>query len=411
MLRFKEYQEINEGLVDSLRSLSKKIKKAVRTISKSVKRAFGKLGFGKTAKLKLNYATDGQPLNEAKTDKVDLKSRMGYYSEFCTAYELALLIANAGGSMRGMTVQQLKSHKDKYKKDKLLAKGLNFGTNVSKVKSEAQRMEESGAAMGASIWNDIQDSVEDLEFTEFEVRLTGESGKGITKADIELIAYKKKTNEVIDHIEASLKAYKDWNINVSNSTFTSWVINLVDPDIGGFQTKKSVKAKVDEFVKKYGLQDQMMRIADLQAGPESPAKLKPKIGRAAAKKILDEKGVYIEVRNLMIDVFEKQYKKNKAQINENMIKLLGFDGADTLYLSVQSKAGKDVKVLSSRQSKEFNKILDNMKKDFDIEFEKDDSKVNTSVTFKSGNTVLFKSNFGFRDLDKVSQFVNFKGWM
>ena len=93
-----------------------------------------------------------------------------------------------------------------------------------------------------------------------------------------------------------------------------------------------------------------------------------------------------------------------------MLKLLGFDGADTLYLSVQSKAGKDVKVLSSRQSKEFNKILDNMKKDFDIEFEKDDSKVNTSVTFKSGNTVLFKSNFGFRDLDKVSQFVNFKGW-
>ena len=116
MLSFKEYEEINEGLMDSLRSLAKKIKKAARTISKSIKRGFGRLGFGKTAKIKLNYATDGQPLNEAKTDKVDLKSRMGYYSEFCTAYELALLIANAGGSMRGMTVQQLKAHKDKLAK-------------------------------------------------------------------------------------------------------------------------------------------------------------------------------------------------------------------------------------------------------------------------------------------------------
>lgn len=415
MKKFREYtDELDEGVLDSLRGvvrdIGNKAKVAVRKFGAMIKRTLGKLGFGQRTKISLNFATGGRQLNEAAKDKLDLKSRMGYYSEFCTALELAKIIDGAGANLVGMSLRDLETHRNNYKKDKLMCRECDFGRDTKKVPAEAKRMEDSGVGLAKSIWNDITQNATDLQVTDFEVVLTGESGKGVTKADIELFAYKKNTREVVDHIEASLKAYKDWNINVSNSTFTSWVINLLAPDIGGFQTKATVESKVTEFIKRFGLEKQMRRIQELQSGEQSPAKLKKTIGREAAKKMVDDEGVYMEVRNLMIDVFEKNYNKRKAEINENFMKLLGFDGADDLYLAVQKKAGGDVAVLSSRTSKGFNEILESMKKDFDIEFEKSDRKVNTSVTFKSRGTVLFKSNFGFRDLDKVSQFVSFKDW-
>lgn len=408
--KIQDYLFLDEGILDSLRNagrfLTQKIKSAARFIGTKIKRAMSTLSFGSQVKISLNYATQGKSLNEA-VDKLDLKSRMGYYSEFCTAYELSKIISNAGGNMRGLTKQQLLKHRNDYKANKLLCNNCEFGAPKPKVVQEAKRMEDSGIGLAKSIWSDIKQNATDLQVTEFEVKLTGESGKGITKADIELIAYKKSTNKVIDHIEASLKAYKDWNINVSNSTFTSWVINLLAPDIGGFQTKSTVNAKVTEFVKRYGYEKQMKEIAKYQKfGPS----IKRDADRATAKKAVDDEQVYIKVRNLMIEVFEKNYKKRKKEINENFMKLLGFDGADDLYLAVQKKKGGEVAVLSSRTSKGFNQILDSMKEDFDIVFEKSNDKVNTSITFKSGSNILFKSNFGFRDLDKVSQFVSFKDW-
>jgi hypothetical protein len=414
MLNFKDYTELDEGLISSIRDAGmfvvKRIKMASRALSNQIKKAFSRLDFGKRTKINLNYVSGGRPLNEA-TETIDLKSRMGYYSEFCTAYEVAKLIENAGAELKGMTSAQLLQHRDNYKREKLLCKDCKFPkATPAQVREEAQRMEESGIGLAASIWSDIRQNATDLELIEFEVVLTGESGKGRTKADIELFARKKSTREVVDHIEASLKAYKDWNINVSNSTFTSWVINLLAPEIGGFENKGSVDSKITAFVSKYGLEKEMRRIQELQSGENSPAKMKRKIGREAAKKMVDDQGVYIEVRNLMIKVFEDQYKSRKEEINENFLKLLGFDGADDLYLAVQNKAGKQVSVLSSRQSKGFNEILDAMKKGYTIDFEKSDKKVNTSVIFRSGSTVLFKSNFAFRDLDKVSQFVSFKNW-
>jgi len=401
MKTFKAYLEeenIDEGFLRIIQNSFTKLRKKILSLLK-------RLEFGKTVRINLNAVSS---LSE---EKADLKSRMGYYSEFCTAYELSKIITSNKASLVGKSPDDLKRIRDNYKKDKLLSKKNDFGKDSKKVPDEAKRMEESGLALANSIWSDMQKNLQDLQIIDFEIKITGESGKGITKADIELVARKKNTNEIVDHIEASLKAYKDWNINVSNSTFTSWVINLLAPDIGGFQTKTTVDSKVNEFVKRYGLEKQMKRIQDLQAGEDSPAKLKKKIGREAAKKLVDDRGVYIEVRNLMIDVFEKQYSSRKEEINNNFLKLLGFDGTDDLYLSVQKQAGKKVQVLSSRSSEKFNEILKNMKKDLNIEFEKSNSKVNTGIIFKSGNIILFKSNFAFRDLDKVSQFVSFKDWV
>ena len=154
----------------------------------------------------------------------------------------------------------------------------------------------------------------------------------------------------------------------------------------------------------------MRKIQDFQSGPNSPAKLKKTIGREKAKELIDSEGIYSKVRDLMIQVFKVEYKKRKLEINSNFVKLLGFDGVDDLYLAVQTQAGGKVDVLSSRTSKAFNNILESLQDDFNIEFEKSTSKVNTSILFYLDKELLFKSNFAFRDLDKVSQFVSFKDW-
>jgi hypothetical protein len=415
MKSFREFEpldDIDEGLIDIVKItalwIKKIIKRGLKKVSNVIKKSFGGLTFGKTAKTKLNYITNGKALNEAE-DNIDLKSRLGYYSEFCTAHSLAKVVESNSGNLVGNTSAYLKAHKESYKNEKLV--GVKFPKiDDKKLAVEIKRQEDSGAAIAIQLWEDVKVSTEDLALVEFEIVLTGESGKGITKADIDFIARKKSTKEVIDHIEASLKAYKGWAINVSNSTFTSWIINLIDPEIGGFSNKGSVDKKVGQFIKKHGLEKKMRKIQDLQSGPDSPAKLKKTIGRDAAKAIVDSEGIYSQVRDLMIGVFKAQYKKNKAEINANMVKMLGFDGADDLYLAVQTKSGGKVDVLSSRTSAAFNDIVKSLQGDFTIKFERSTGKVNTSIEFWSGKTMLFKSNFAFRDLDKVSQFVSFKDW-
>ena len=412
MKTFKKYIELNEGVFDAIKVVSiwikDKIKNAIKSISSTIEKSFSKLVFGQVIKTKLNYITNGKALNEAE-DNVDLKSRLGYYSEFCTSYSLAKLVESNSGNLVGNTSSYLKKHKESYKKNKLV--GVKFPKiDNKKLVVEIKRQEDSGVAIAKQLWEDIKVSTEDLGFVEFEIVLTGESGKGITKADIEFIARKKSTKEVIDHIEASLKAYKSWTINVSNSTFTSWIINLIDPELGGFSNKGSVEKKVGEFIKIHGLKNQMRKIQDFQSGPNSPAKLKKTIGREKAKELIDSEGIYSKVRDLMIQVFKVEYKKRKSEINSNFVKLLGFDGVDDLYLAVQTQAGGKVDVLSSRTSKAFNNILESLQDDFNIEFEKSTGQVNTSILFYLDKKILFKSNFAFRDLDKVSQFVSFKDW-
>ena len=164
---------------------------------------------------------------------------------------------------------------------------------------------------------------------------------------------------------------------------------------------------MEKFIQKHGNKEAVNRLVKLQKyGPS----LKKQHGREIAKKAIDDEKVYIEVRNILIDIFENVYRKNKTEINNNMLKLLGFDGADDMYLAVQTDAGKPIEVLSSRSSKEFQSILKKLTEDFDIKFDKSDTVVNTSVRFYSGKTELFKSQFGFRDLDKVSNFVNLKAF-
>jgi len=158
----------------------------------------------------------------------------------CVAESLAKIIsAELPENLVGSSVEKLSTMKSNYARTALLDKNIIWSTSqtTASIESEKQRQEESAVAIAAQIWKDVKESVTDLLFVEFEIVLTGEAGKGVTKADIELVVTKKTTKEVITKIEASLKVYKSWNINLANSTFTSWIINLIDPSIGGFSSK------------------------------------------------------------------------------------------------------------------------------------------------------------------------------
>jgi hypothetical protein len=139
--------------------------------------------------------------------------------------------------------------------------------------------------------------------------------------------------------------------------------------------------------------------------------MKNATSREDVKELLDDKGIYMEVRDLLIEVFKKRYKKDKAQINKNMLKMMGLDGEDNVYLAVQNQnKEKTMETMSSRTSKSFEKLLDQLRDNLTISFTYSDTKVNTSIIFSSGTTEIFKSNFAFRDFDKVSQMLNFKRW-
>lgn len=397
MESFKKYHtQMTEGVLGNLKN------HAMRLIGK-FKKLLSNLQFGKSVEISLIQPST---LSEAKTDQSDLKSRMGYYSELCVAESLLHTIVNElPDNVKGTPVADISRLKTEYRNNKLLDTTIVWSTkvNASKLTKEIKRQEESGDVLGLKIWDDIKISTDDILFCDFEVVLTGESGKGITKADIKLVVTKRNTNEVIDTIKASLKVYKSWNINVANSTFISWIINLIEPSMGGFGNKGSLDAKMLPFIKKHGKKDQIEQLIKLQRFGDG---IKKTQGRAVAKKAVDDNRVYFTVRNIMIDIFTSAYKTNKDKINQNMLTLLGFDGADDMYLAVQTAAGKKIEVLSTRTSKEFKKMLDKLRAGFDIRFNKSDTIVNTGMSFFSGDDLLFVSNFGFRDLSKVSNFVN-----
>ena len=61
-------------------------------------------------------------------------------------------------------------------------------------------------------------------------------------------------------------------------------------------------------------------------------------------------------------IFDRSYKgKNKTAVNQNILKLFGFDGSDTIYAILQDK------VLSGKSNKEFRKFLEDFQSDFTAE--------------------------------------------
>ncbi len=365
------------------------IRAMLTTVLSKIKSLFSGLKFGQTKSITLNL----KPMNE----EVDLKSRLGYYSEYTTAYHLAVKIQQAGGNLTTTRSNPttLKQQMDAKKSD--LAK-------VKAPADEIKRMETAGEKMAGQIFNDIVLNGEDFNALQFDIHLTGDSEKGISKSDLVLTVGKMTKMEIVDRINASLKAYKSGNINLSNSTFVSFIKTLFYDNV----ETKNTEQFIEKFAKDYGSSDDLRKLYNLQNI------IKTKMDKGASKEDARKhaKTTHGSVIELIVKIFNTHYKKNKEEINQRMLKMLGFDGEDDFYAAI-GDAGKQ-KVVSSRKSKEMQQMLSDLHKGFTLTVERNGTTNNANILFKSldGATIINQANITFADTGganpqgKTNAFVN-----
>jgi hypothetical protein len=376
----KKYEDLLVEL--NLRSL-------ISLAATKIKSLFAGLKFGQKKSIKLSLSS----MNE----EVDLKSRLGYYSEYTTAYHLALNIQQAGGNLttERSNPTVLKQQMDSKRSDLIKVKAPAL---------ELKRMETAGESMAKQIFNDMILNGEDFNTLQFDIHLTGDSEKGKSKADLVLTVGKMTKMEIVDRINASLKAYKSPSINLSNSTFVSFIKTLFYDSVD----TKNTEAFMEKFAKDYGSSEDLRKLYSLQNIIKT--KMTSGASKEAARK--HAKTTHGAVIELIIKIFNTHYKKNKEQINSRMLKMMGFDGEDDFYAAI-GKAGSQ-KVVSSRKSKEMQQMLADLKKGFTLTVERNGTTNNANILFKSldGSVIINQANITFADTGgdnpqgKTNAFVN-----
>lgn len=381
MLKFKQHQQINELWITSV----------FQNLLNKIRDAFSKLGFGKSQKVVITMPE----LSEA----VDLKSRLGYLSEYATGAALAHLIHNKG--------LRLTARSEHMKMMNLYVSKRQEVESLGAEKSEIDRMEHAGYNMSNQIWADIQTNGEDLELLTFDIELTGDSAKGESKADLILTITKDTKEQVIDRVVASLKAYKTATINLSNSTFISLLKTIF------YDSEANLPSRSEEFINRFahdfGSHADMLKLYELQniIGAKMAAGMTKDQARGHAKT------THGDVIAVISKIFKTYYPKHKKEINERVLKMLGFDGEDDFYAAI-GEAGKQ-KVISSRRSKELQQMIAELSAGFTLTIERNGTTNNANMIFKSpkGDKIINKMNITFADTGgakpqgKTNAFMNF----
>ena len=210
--------------------------------------------------------------------------------------------------------------------------------------------------------------------------------------------------EIVDRINASLKAYKEPTINLSNSTFISFIKTLFYDD----DKSKNTEEFIEKFAKDYGSAEDLKKLYALQN--IIGTKMSKGETKESARKY--SKTIHGEVIEILSKVFRTHYKKHKEEVNARMLKVLGFDGSDDFYAAI-GKAGKQ-KIVSSRQSKEMQQMLEDLRNGFELIMERNGKTNNANIYFKSidGTKIINQANITFTDTGgdkpqgKTNAFVN-----
>ena len=374
----------------------KPLKNLFNSIVERVRNAINSLSFGEKISVKIN-------MNMLKEDKIDMKSRLGYYSEYVTGYELSKLIENAGGNL---TTERSKPSvlKGQMLQKKKELSNANFSAKEKKsLPGEMIRMESAGAALANQIFNDAILKGNDYDALQFDIHLTGVEEKGISKSDLILIIGMMNRREIIDRISASLKAYQSTSINLANKTFISLVKDLFY-DQGDFDTKNT-QVFINKFVEDYGSKKELNRIHELQ-GIIKTEMDKGKT-KESARKVA--KLTHGEVIELIVKIFNRYYKENKEEINVRVLRILGLEGDEDFYASIGKTKQK---VISSRKSEKLRDMMDKLRGDFTLHLERNKQTNNAYISFKSPNgelildgNITFTDTGGKNPLGKTNAFI------
>jgi hypothetical protein len=385
MLTFKEH-----GYILS------KFKGLISFFKEKIKSLFSNLKFGDKKSIRIDLSAMS---NDYLSEDVDTKSRLGYYSEYTTAYNLAVILEKNGANLTTDRSQPSYLKKLMLDKKKELIK-------IDAPANEIERMESAGVVMAKSIFEDIRLNGNDYNALQFDIQLTGDSEKGASKSDLILTVGKMTKREVVDKINASLKAYVDPNINLSNSTFVSFIKTLFYDNL----KTKNTEEFIEKFAKDYGSSEDLRKLYSLQNI------IGTKISKGSTKESARKyaKTTHGEVIELMVKIFNTHYKKHKSEINSRMLKMLGFDSDEDFYAAI-GKVNKQ-KTISSRKSEEMRNMFEELRKGFTLVMERNGTTNNANIYFKSldGTTILNQANITFADTGgakpqgKTNAFVNLR---
>ena len=407
---FKTHNELNEGLWGDI---WKKVKTGARKFLTLLKRGLQRLGFGGKQKFKISEIAS-EPLREAfemmeATGDYDLTSRIGLYHEHCVALKMAEILRDKGWTVRNQPGQL--ENKKKEELNKISQNVSKFrGPDQKKIPAELRRAEVGADLVAQKIVDDIN-TTEDALFLEFEIVHQGTAAMGLAKEDVELIVYKKGTDDVVDDIKASLKAYKNPSINLANKTFPSFLNGVLYP-----KTNLQGKKFLDDFLSKHPKYTKLIKsMTDVADGWKKIKKSDPKDGRKKGNAWVNQQQGFQKIRNgILQTIFDEAYSKDKKGINERVISTLGLDGADDVYMAIGTDVN-NMKVVSSRSSAKFQKLYEAVKAQFTISFEfpMDPNVVNCKMNLtddKTGENIL-TTTYSFKEGDIFVQFMDFKDFV
>jgi hypothetical protein len=330
----------------------------------------------------------------------DIKSRLGYLAEFATAAYLSQLLEKNGYLLHDRASSSVLTsfYETKREEVKRAAEEANRYD-----KKEFDRQDSAGIEISKQILQDIFTEKSNLAC---DIELTGDSAKGESKADLVLLVY--ENNNVLDTVAASIKAYKSPTINLANTSYVSLFKSLFyDGD-----SPNSISEFIDDFVSKYGSREDLNKLYKLQ----TMIKDLMETGVSKDKARSEAKKTHPEVIETIINIFNEHYQNHKKEVNNRMLKLIGFDGSDDFYAAI-GKHGKQ-KVLSSRKNKELQQMLTKLSNGFDIVIQRNGLTNNAIVNFNDaeGNiiisgTMTFADSGGSSASGKVNYFINFKQFL
>lgn len=384
MKSFKEYCELNEFNLITI----------FKTAFQKIKDAFAKLKFGNTQRIVIPSSA----INEA----VDLKSRLGYLSEFSTASALSELISRHGYRLTPRSEPEKLTQLYHNKKTELEQLGADI--------DEISRADSAGKKLGEAVFKDVNLNGEDIQFVTFDIELTGDSAKGKSKADLVLNITKDSENVVLDKIVASLKAYKKPAINLANSTYISLIKTLFYDK--GTALPSTSEGFIVKFVEDFGAQDEMAKLYAYQ----NIITTQMKTGTSKADARTAAKATHADVIEIIAKIIKDYYPQHRAQINARVLQMLGFDGEDDFYAAIGTK---NQKIISSRRSPELQTLVKNLASGFNLEFGRHGQTTSANMTFKTieTNAELLNVKFTFADTGgssaqgKTNAFFNFAPYL
>jgi hypothetical protein len=354
-------------------------KDVVSYISNKIKSLFFGLSFGQKKSIMIDLSL---LQNRVMTEDIDIKSRLGYYAEYTTAYNLSVILQENGGNLTTSRTQPA------YLRNLMIQK-KNELIKHEAPENEMKRMESAGIVMAKSIFNDIKLNGNDFNILQFDIELTGDSEKGASKSDLILTVGKMTKKEIVDRINASLKAYNTGNINLSNSTFVSFIKTLFYDNL----KTKNTEEFIERFAKDYGSEQDLKKLYSLQN--IIGTKMSKGSTKESARKFA--KTTHGEVIEIIAKIFKTHYKNHKDEINSRMLKMLGFDGEDDFYAAI-GKANKQ-KVISSRKSEEMKEMIRELHKGFTLIVERNGKTNNANIFFQSldGTKIVNQVSITFAD--------------